>query len=291
MKRGYSYEKLFKSRQLSYDKEMGMKLKNKVVIITGASGGIGKVTARLFARHECILILVGRHADKLHELANELKAEYRIQTLVCPMDIGNYDMTERMAGAVIEQFGRIDILINNAGIGLFKSLDETTESEIRRVIDTNLLGAMFCTQAVLPFMKQQNFGHIINIASVAGRRAFAQLTAYCASKYGLIGFSDALRCEMLKAGIPIHVTVINPPAVDTEFFHHAGYETYQEDHPLVHLLCPQTVADRILRAVQSPGAWEVVITPRARILNFLNKLSPRLIEFLNRKAAKAVNKK
>jgi short-subunit dehydrogenase len=175
-------------------------------------------------------------------------------------------------------------------MGLFKSLDETSLDDICNVIDTDLMGPIYFTRAVLPVMKHQGKGHIITIASVAGRRGFPQLTTYCAAKYGVIGFSDSLRTELLKAGIPIHITVINPPATDTDFFNAAGYSSFKEDHPLVSLITPEEVAHTIVKAIENPSRWEIVITPRARFLNFLNKLFPKWIEYLNRKAAKAVNK-
>jgi len=265
-------------------------LRDKVIILTGATGGIGRATAHALAKEGAILILVSKTREKLAELAQELKDIYPVKTLICPLEINNEMNCERAVGAVIEQYGKVDILINNAGIGLFKSIEEASSEEIEKVIGTNLLGPLYMSRAAIPFMKQQGYGHIINISSVAGRRAFPQLTAYCASKYGLIGFSDSFRAEMLKAGIPIRVTVINPPAVDTGFFANAGYETYEKDHPLVTLLPPEKVAEEIVKACRKPGKWEITLTPRARLLNFLNKLSPRLVEYLNRKAGEAVKK-
>lgn len=270
---------------------MNKSIKDKTIILTGATGEIGRATAHALAKEGAVLILISRSPDKLGQLAEELKGGYGIKTLICPMDIRDEMSCERAVGAVIEQYRKVDILINNAGIGLFKSIEDTSKEEIERVIQTNLLGPLYLCRAAIPFMKQQGFGHILNISSVAGRRAFPQLTAYCASKYGLIGLSDSLRAEMLKAGIPIRVTVINPPAVDTGFFDQAGYTTYREDHPLVTLIPPEIIAKAVVKAIQKPGTWEITLTFRARILNFLNKLSPRLIEYLNRKAGQAVRKK
>lgn len=267
------------------------RLKGKVAIVTGASGGIGRATAFAFARESCNVVVVARSTEKINQIAADIKASYNVKTLAYPADVSDYNVIKSLGPTVNEQFGSIDFLVNNAGIGLFKSLEDATEDEMKRVLDVNLLGAMYCAQSVVPFMKKQNSGHIINVSSVAGRRAFAQLTAYCASKYGMIGFSDSLRTEFLKAGIPIHVTVICPPAVKTDFFTSAGYHTYEADHPLVTLLDPNDVSKEIIKVALKPGKWEIHITPRARILNFLNKLSPKLIEYLNRKAAKAVNKK
>ncbi len=191
-----------------------MKLLNKLVIITGASRGIGRAIALKFAEEGADLVLVARNRDELAELAEKIK-ELDRKVLFFPADITNQIEVEKIVQSTIEHFGKIDILINNAGIGLFKSVIETTLEEWQNVINVNLTGTFIFSKAVLPYMIERGQGQIINISSDVGKRTIPKASAYVASKFALQAFSEVLAKEVRKLGIK--VGTILPGMTDTYF--------------------------------------------------------------------------
>src|SRR5690606_34129016 len=191
-----------------------VRLKNKVAIVTGASRGIGKAVALAFAREGADLTLVGRSEKDLERVAEEVRSEGR-RCLVAVADVSKEADVKRAVDATREEYGKIDILINNRGIGLFKPILETRPEEWRKILDTNLTGAFLFTRGVLEDMVARGQGHIINISSDIGTRTIPKASAYCASKYGLEGFTGVLAKEVRKLGI--RVGVIRPGMTDTCF--------------------------------------------------------------------------
>lgn len=198
---------------------MSKSLKDKVVLITGASSGFGADAARLFAREGCRVILAARRVDRLTALAEEIRAAGG-QATVFPLDVTDQAQIERVVQGVIEQFGHIDVLFNNAGLGRLDWLETLSPQEIDLQIDVNLRGAIQMARAVLPHMLRQRSGHIINMVSVAGRIAAPLYSIYAATKFGLRAFTDALRREVAPFGV--HVSGIYPGGASTEFGLHAG---------------------------------------------------------------------
>ncbi len=198
---------------------MAISLKGKVVLITGASSGFGADAARLFAREGCLVILTARRVERLQALAEEIQAAGG-QAAVFPLDVTDRAQVESVVGAVIEQFGRVDILFNNAGLGRLDWLEALDWQDIDSQIDVNLRGAIQVVRAVLPYMLRQRNGHIINMVSVAGRIAAPLYSVYAATKFGLRAFTDALRREVAPYGV--HVSGIYPGSASTEFGLHAG---------------------------------------------------------------------
>jgi len=199
---------------------MAVSLNDKVVLITGASSGFGADAARLFARAGCLVVLTARRLERLNALAEEIRAAGG-RAAVFPLDVTDRAQIERVVQSVLEQFGRIDILFNNAGLGRldwFEALDP--EQDIAPQIDVNLRGVIWMTRAVLPSMIQRRRGHIINMSSVAGRIAAPLYSVYAATKFGVRAFTDALRREVDPCGI--HVSGIYPGGAATEFGLHAG---------------------------------------------------------------------
>jgi short-subunit dehydrogenase len=203
---------------------MPQSLQNNVVLITGASSGFGAEAARIFAREGCIVVLAARRMDRLTALAEEIRHAGG-QAFAVPLDVTEQSQIDDAVQTVLDTYGRIDILLNNAGLGTLdwlEMLDPATDIDMQ--IDVNLRGVLQVTRAVLPSMLARRAGHIINMSSVAGLIAAPMYSIYAATKYGMRGFTDALRREVAPLGI--HVSGIYPGPATTEFGQHSG------DNPL-----------------------------------------------------------
>lgn len=193
-------------------------LKDKVAIITGASSGIGEATAHRLAESGARVVLAARRVERLEALAADI--ERREGTaLVAPTDVTDERSVQRLARTALDAFGRIDILINNAGIMPLSPISKLRVEEWDRMIDVNIKGVLYCVAATLPTMLEQGSGHIINVSSVAGRRPFPSGTVYSATKFAVRAISQGLRLELspIKG---IRVTDIEPGVVATELTHH-----------------------------------------------------------------------
>ncbi len=193
------------------------KLQDKVAIVTGASSGIGEATALALAGEGAKVAIAARRKERLHHLADRIHRQGG-QALVLPTDMTNEIQIRQMVETTEKEWGRVDILVNNAGIMLLGPLVGADTSEWRRMVDLNLMGLMYATHAVLPLMKAQGGGHIVNISSVAGRTVQANVGVYNVTKWGVNVFSEALRQEVSKD--KIRVTMIEPGAVATELGEH-----------------------------------------------------------------------
>ncbi len=192
-----------------------LKLADKIVLITGASSGLGARTAQMLVEKGAIPILTARSADKLEKLSAQLQGQHRIFR----MDVQQQEDIEQVVARIIEEYGRIDILLNNAGYGQFTAALDTPLSEYEQMMDVNYMGVVRCTHIVLYYMLQAGQGQIINVASMAGKFATAKSTAYTATKYAVLGFTNSLRQELRGTGIT--VSAINPGPVNTAFFERA----------------------------------------------------------------------
>jgi NADP-dependent 3-hydroxy acid dehydrogenase YdfG len=189
---------------------------NKLVtIISGASRGIGRAIATRLARENHFVLLLARNSEEISELELEIDSAGG-KALSFAVDVSNEKQVNEVVDQAIRDFGRIDNVINNAGIGIFKEVENLTEDEWTRVMDVNVKGSFLLTKAVLPHMKSAGSGHIVGIASDVSKRTFAEGSLYCASKYAQHAFFEALRREVRSKGIK--VSVIYPGLVDT-FFH------------------------------------------------------------------------
>ena len=249
-------------------------VQDKVTIVTGASSGIGRETALLFAAHGAKVVAAARSREKLLSLKKEIEAAGGYCSIV-PTDVARQDEVERLIQQTHQAFGRIDILINNAGQGLFKFLSDTSIEDFRKIMEVNFYGAVFAVKAALPIFLQQKSGLIVNVASVAGKRSFERMSAYCASKFALIGFTEVLHYELIDKGI--RAVAICPPAIDTPFFDNAGYHNFRETHKGLPMLSPKEVAQEIFASTRRKKR-EVIISRRAKIINAIHALSPELME-------------
>lgn len=188
----------------------------KNILITGATSGFGKACAEIFAGNGHNLILTGRRSEKLAEIAGNMQEEYGIQVLPLAFDVQDKDACFDAINNLPESFKKIDILINNAGLALGRDLfDEASIEDWDTMIDTNIKGLLYMSKAVLPIMKEQGGGHIINLGSISGKEVYQRGNVYCATKSAVIAVSQAMRVDLLP--YKIKVTSINPGAADTEF--------------------------------------------------------------------------
>lgn len=233
-----------------------------VVVITGASSGIGAATARLLAAEGHTLVLAARRQDRLEALAAELGSRDRVLPVVT--DVTRREDVEALASRAGEAFGRIDVWINNAGVGIPYPWWEQPPEAIVRVVETNLTGAIFGARAAIPWMIRQDGGHIINVGSMAGHVPF--FSVYSATKAGLRGFTEGLRRELRPYGI--HVSLVSPGFIRTEMTRGIS---------MPGMAPPEVVARAIVRLVARPRR-EVVVPGWYRLFILLNGLAPGLLD-------------
>lgn len=220
----------------------------KLALITGASSGIGAATALTFAKAGIDLALLSRSQDKLEKVAASAR-ELGVKAEVFPCDMLDLENLRDRFASIVEQLGGIDILINNAGMGYTANLTDTPLADWRRTIDLNLTSVFESTCGVLPKMRSRGGGIIINVVSIAGKQAFPGWGAYSASKFGLLGFTQALAAE--ERGNGIRVTALCPGAVNTEIW---DTDTVNADFDRTKMLSPQTVAQSMLQIVRLPDS-------------------------------------
>lgn len=247
------------------------------VLLTGASSGIGRMTALALARAGTRLILVSRRAPLLHEVTREVTSSGGT-AVAFPGDVTVADTMIQAVASALHHYGRLDVLINNAGEGLFATTEQTTEEDLDRMLAVNFKGAFHAIKAALPVMRSQGTGHIVNVASTAGRRGSPYVGAYCASKFALVGFTESLRTELLGTGI--RVSLICPGATTTAFFRAAQRRTVRHQGLVGPVETPQRVAERVLLVLRRPRA-EVIAQPvRRRLFLTLNLFAPGFVDRL-----------
>jgi len=220
-------------------------LKEQIVIITGASSGIGAEIAKLVDKKGDIPILIGRSLEKLNYISSQLKGRHDIYQV----DITCNDQVKKTVKQIISKYEHIDVLINNAGFGVFEDVIQLSVNKHEEMINVNYLGMVRFIKSILPYMIDQKQGHIINVASVAGKLATAKAAGYAASKFAVIGFSNGLRQEL--SGSNIHVSVINPGPVKTPFFEIADPSGNYQKNINRFMLTPEKVAEQTVRLIKS----------------------------------------
>ncbi|CUR50827.1 Short-chain dehydrogenase/reductase SDR [Nitrosotalea devaniterrae] len=248
-----------------------MNYSGKVVVVTGASSGIGEQSAEEFAKLHANVILVSRNEEQLQKVAIKL-SKYQTTTFVYACDVSNKEQVDKMGKTIIEKFGTIDVLVNNAGFGIYNTVEKTKIDEMESQISTNFLGMMYCTKTFLPTMLQQRSGHIVNVASVAGSIGIPGMASYCASKFAMLGFSESLFHELKGTGVGI--TVVSPIMVRTNFFNHESFGKMPRYSTTS--LNPKTVANAVVKAASSPRL-EIVVPQFVRFVVWLKQTFPYLI--------------
>ena len=247
-----------------------MNVDNQVVLITGASTGIGRCLALDFAKQGAVVIGCGRSQERLDRTLNEVRRASPSSTMI-PCDVGNRQEVQSMVAKVIADFGKIDILINNAGIGMRNPFAETSADTIEEIMRTNYLGMVYCTHAVLPSMIARGSGHIVNISSVAGIIGTLNLSGYCASKFAMNGFSESLYYELKPLGI--HVSVICPGPVRTDF--NRSFADTKPKSPGFLMLEPEAVSQLVIRAIVNKK-FEVVVPWSLALISRVARMAPGL---------------
>ena len=247
------------------------------VLVTGASSGIGRMTALTMAKAGARLALVARRADRLAELVSEIRGQGGVAEAF-PCDVTVVGAMEAAVQGCVLLYGRLDVLVNNAGAGFFATVEQTTAEDFDQILAVNLKGTFYGIRAALPVMRRQGNGHIINVASTAGRRGSPYVGAYCASKFAVVGLTESLRVELLGSGV--RVSLVCPGATRTEFFDVARRRTQHHRGLVGPVESAERAAARIVKLIGRPRA-EVMAQPiRRKVFLALNLVAPGLVDRL-----------
>ena len=267
---------------------MALKLKpldQQVIVITGASSGIGLATFQTAARQGASLVLAARSEDTSQEIVDQINASGG-QALFVPCDVADRAQVERVAQETLARFGRIDTWVNNAGVAIYGRLDEVSDADSRRLFDVNFWGVVYGSLVALPHLKQ-NGGALINVGSEVSEAVAPLLGMYAASKHAVKGFTDALRVEIQEVdNAPVSITLIQPTATDTPFPQHGKNYQDKEAKLPTPMIDPQAVADAILDAAVNPTRAKKVGT-MAKLNTAAAKYTPALGEKM---AAKQIDR-
>lgn len=254
-----------------------MKLQGKNVVITGASSGIGRATALEMARRGANVVLAARRADRLEQVGAECRA-LGVRTRIIVTDVTKEADCRRL----IETAGEVDVLVNNAGFAIFSTVVDADPGDVREMIETNYLGAFHCTRAALPQMLSRRSGTIVNVSSITGLMGFSRMSAYCASKFALTGFTEALRDEVIGKGV--RVALVCPGTTDTEFFVKAERGKMPGASRLMLAVGPDRVARAVCNAAED-GRYRRILPGLAAIYMRLKEWFPRLAHLLFRRVS------
>jgi len=251
------------------------KLDVQVVVITGATSGIGLVTARMAAKRYAKLVLAARNEDALKKLTDEINEDGG-DAMYVVADVGVEADVQKIADEALGRFGRFDTWINNAGVSIYGRLGEISTEDHRRLFETNYWGVVYGSLTAAKYLRK-NGGALINVGSVLSDRAIPLQGAYCASKHAVKGFTDALRMELEEEDAPVSVTLIKPSAIDTPYKDHAKnyLEVEPENPPPVY--APETVAEAILFSAENVER-DVFVGGGGKALAALGEYAPRVTD-------------
>jgi short-subunit dehydrogenase len=252
-------------------------LDQQVIVITGASSGIGLVTARMAAKRGAKVVLAARNDGALEELAAEIRAAGG-EAIAVGADVGDPSEVARIADRALEHFGRFDTWVNNAGVSIFGRIEEVSIEDMRRMFDTVYWGVVYGSlQAAAHYKRRGTPGAIVNVGSLFGDRATPLQSTYASAKHAVHGFTEALRMELEAEDAPVSVSLLHPGRIDTPYNEHA--QSYADRHPVhrVYVYTPETVAEAILYAAEHP-ARDLYIGSQAKALAIIGRLAPRLTD-------------
>lgn len=195
---------------------MNERLKGKTVVITGATGGLGERMAHLCAASGARLVLLARNKEKLEQITGQIHAQHQSACLPVVLDLSRHEDIAPVFQSILKQTGAIDVLVNNAGYGVFAEAGDVALADLQGMFAVNVVGLIACTKEVIPSMKERRSGHIINISSQAGKIATPKSSVYAATKHAVLGYTNSLRMELADFGV--FVTAVNPGPMATNFF-------------------------------------------------------------------------
>jgi len=261
--------------------------KDRTVLVTGASSGIGRETALAFAAAGSDVVLVARSADALAKVATEAR-KHGVKALAVPTDVTKPTAVQGCFRKAIQRFGRVDVVVNNAGVLIPARVPDIRAADLQKMLDVNLFGALWVMQSAVKVMRAQGGGHIVNVASLAGRRGFSPIGGYSATKFALVGLTEALRSELV--GEPVKVSLVMPGIIDTPMGDRALTDPASAGLWRRSLnMPPSWVVWSIFAAIRF-GLTEVAVPPGGALLEKLASLTPGATDSLLRWASDAMRR-
>jgi short-subunit dehydrogenase len=268
-------------QRVTAEAEVGMriklkKLQDQVIVITGASSGIGLATAEMAARRGASVVLNSRNEADLSTVAERIRQDGGRATYVVG-DVADDETMQLLAQRAIDEFGALDTWVNNAGIGLYGRLEDVSMADKRRLFDVNFWGVVNGCKAAVRVMRMRGSGAIINIGSIESERALPLHGIYAASKHAVKGYTDALRMELEADALPISVTLVKPASIATPFTEHARNYMDEEAEYMPPVYAPETVARTILRCAERPTR-DIIVGGSGKLISMMEKVAPRTLD-------------
>lgn len=238
-----------------------MTLEGQVAVITGGSTGVGRSVGELFVQDGAQVVLAARTESKLKAAAESLRSRGG-DVLAVPTDVSKRKHCEQLIAQAVDAFGKVDILVNNAGVGIYNPVDDLSDEELETLLSINLKGTIYCSQAVFPMMKERGSGHILNVASIAGKVGLPWESGYNASKFAMVGFGQSLKKEGIRYGVRVHN--ICPGGINTPF-----WDDVPEKPDISEFLDPDHVAGLVHYVAVSPEVMvfdDIVVHPHHEYL-------------------------